>query len=255
MWSPRGHAATFPENSTQWCIDGYCGGSPHAACVARTPGGYASCGEVFYGYGGSPVTPNYTCNYMPAGGGTCPATYRNFAGPGGTNSCPSGSTGPVNGACTPNAGMTCTPDSNNVYSCVSACASASPQTLTWFVGYDNNGDGLCDTNCTSYSNGWGATFQSGGCAYQAAPGTGSISCYAYTAAPTKLYCQATFNPTGQAAGGSERTGDTPSSSSPCGTGFSYGTVNGIGGCYASGSQTTPPAPTTDTTTQTWRNAR
>jgi hypothetical protein len=76
--------------------------------------------------------------------------------------------------------------------------------------------------------------------------TTQVNCYAYVDAPTKIYCDLVYNYTGDSTtdGTTNQTSDT---SNPCPSGQSYGTVNGIGRCLASGGPT-PPAPTSSTTT-------
>lgn len=108
-------------------------------------------------------------------------------------------------------------------------------------GWDNNGDGRSDVY-TNNGQGCLGNRSVGGCLVTP---TSVDECYAYTAAPTKIYCKMTGKETGQPSAG-EPNPDTPNSNNPCPPGTSYGTVNGIGQCLASG---TPPTTTPNTPSQ------
>lgn len=114
-------------------------------------------------------------------------------------------------------------------------------------GWDNNGDGRSDVY-TNNGQGCLGNRSLNGCLVTP---TKVDECYAYTSAPTKIYCKMTGTETGQPSAGEPAT-DTPNSNNPCPPGTSYGLVNGIGSCLASGTPptTTPNAPATSNQTTT-----
>jgi len=134
---------------------------------------------------------------------------------------------------------------------VQTCTVGDTQQLTVFTGYDTNGDGVADSGA---GNIWTTQRASGGCAYAPDINTPVSSCFAYSGAPTKLYCTITYKGTGQVASG-QAGPDTPDPTNPCPSGMTLGTMNNIPMCLTSGGPTTlPPAPsTTGTTTNTVTN--
>jgi len=269
MWSSSSHAA-FPATynpatksptsgiTYSGAPNGACWASGPAACDAAIAAGARPPGSYFRTSDSRCCTPD---GYSPAGcintgactqycgvnytysGGTC---NRNAGVP--EYQCPVGGT--LSGTnCTCGTGYvesggTCVP--------VTCSAGSDQRTITWFQGHDTNRDGSVDTypGGGNISTGVTRTYDVGGCQYTFDGNVNSISCESYASAPTKVYCSASFKQNGSTSTGTEGTPTTPDGSGPCPSGQSYGTVNGVGGCYASGS---PPTPSTPSKTSTQQN--
>jgi hypothetical protein len=226
--------------------------NPGSACSPSLGGGYTGsyhAASNSYMFTVSPynlAVPGYNCpNYTGATAPLCTLVDAPYTCPPNSTISGSGSTA----TCTCNSGFdqsgsTCVPQP-------SCPVNTSAGIQHWFRGYDTNLDGTTDNAITDRSSSGlcvagcvvkGSHLQSG-----ADPQT---DCYAMNGAPTKIYCSNNFENTGALCSASPAPApDTPSTSNPCPTGQTYGTVNGIGRCLASSSATTPPpAPTTKSTT-------
>lgn len=160
-------------------------------------------------------------------------------------SATSGAITPANASCS---GGSCTCNASYAWNgsiCVSGCTGEAKR-FTYFAGYDPQLTGRATVR-TYPSTLYPPALASNGCAYQINPSASSnFECYAYPAAPTKIYCDANYTASGVAPTGSEPAPDTPSSANPCPTGQSIGLINGIPQCF--GTMTAlPPVPTTTTT--------
>jgi len=200
--------------------------SPWAAC----PAGYTVTG----------TGANYATCTANAGSLTCPSNAT-LSG----SDCNCNANFVQQGA---GAGATCQAQSS--YCQDLSTTGTGKTTITTFVGYDTNGDGLADV---SSGIGFGSRNANGCKAILAL--MDPQNCFSYDDAPTKIYCTSTFSYTGDVATGGDPGPDTPNGSNPCPTGQGLAQVNGISRCLPTGGPPTiAPAPaTTQQTTGTVTN--
>lgn len=132
------------------------------------------------------------------------------------------------------------------------CAGTNGQTsrVTFFAGYDTNGDGVTD-DATAVSTPQTAADADGCNGAIQDSSTVDFQCVAYQDAPTKIYCSANYTLDGTTAPQGTTQTTTPNATNPCPSGQTLGTVNDIPRCLASGtapSTTQTPTPTTTSST-------